>query len=816
MILNRKFGPYVLLKRLAVGGMAEIFLALKHGPRGFDKFVVIKCILAQFNDDEDYVRLFYRESAISGLLQHPNIIETYDCDVLDKTHYMVSEFMAGVTIAEMAERGAELGLPLPQDYAIQLCIDAAEALHYFHHLKDYRGQGLEAVHRDVSPQNVFVLYSGRAKLFDFGIASYLTNDEDEEPQEGMLAGKYAYMSPEQCRGERVDARSDIFSLGIILFELTTGTRLFKRDSQVQTLRAITEEDYPTPSERLERYPRFLERVVMRALAQDPKDRYQEGAELAEDLRKFLKISGSKPTAKLLSGYVKRLFRKEIKELISFQAAALNAVDQIHGKVENGIFTKTSGSTDNGADSAPLVEVPEKLEGRPTLTEIEALPPRHSVGPGRLARVELAKEEEEPEQALQRARWSSRFFAGVSVIAILVVAWTVFFASRHKDKRAQAPSLTEESPQAPSEGKLKLTSTPFGAQVYLDGELLREPTPLELAVPLDTDIEIKISAPGYEAYERVVKLGLEEQVLVIDAMLSEIRESQETLTKVRVDTSPSAAQLILDGRPLPGKTPQDLEVKQGVEHVLIADAQGFASAIWPFEAQGKDLALELELVPIQRDLCSMVIVDSWPRGASVKLQDLYVGKTPLPPLRLAANQEHRFAFTTPEGQVFETVVTPQPGEVVNLNPRFEEQLPGQALSKSQLARVKVVANPVTQLYLDNVLVGETPITLDLEPGTHWFEFVQKAQGIRHAEVMNFSAGGASDIEITIPRGQLSVHTSPPAEVFVDGQPQGISPIEIEVFVGEHEVKLVYDEQEKVVQAPIKRNKVYRINERFHLP
>jgi serine/threonine-protein kinase len=452
VILNRAFDSYVLLKRLAIGGMAELFLAMKLGPGPYEKLVVIKCILAQHNDHPDYVKLFYDEAYIAGRFNHPNVIHTYDVDVFERTHFLVMEHMSGVTLGELIDHADHAQDPLSQEAAIKLIVDVCEGLHYVHTLCDEEGRPLNIVHRDISPQNIFVTYDGQAKVFDFGIAQIRRYDQAEVSHSGSLAGKFAYMSPEQCRGDALDARSDVFSLGIILYELTTGRRLFARDNQIQTLRAIAEDPIPPPSDFIDRYPRFLERVVMKALSRDLSARYADALEMCEDLRKFLKISGSKPTSQLVSAFVKRLFATELQAFNAFVIQARQAIEAKHGR-RDPLATSTSQRDD-------LIRARHLADGLP--------PPQPSPRPAPIvaapatlpdADEPLTPSVDEAAYAYQQARLTAanaqlkrlRLALAAALTLLLLAIALALFAARKAAKATQAAkplAIATAPPRAP--------------------------------------------------------------------------------------------------------------------------------------------------------------------------------------------------------------------------------------------------------------------------------------------------------------------------------------------------------------------------------
>jgi serine/threonine-protein kinase len=321
MILNRKFGEYILLQRLAIGGQSEVFLALKAGPRDFTRPVVIKALPSSSRDDERLVEMFYREAFISSRFSHPNVINVHDARVIEDDHCMLMDFVNGQTVADIAQRGYQQQCPPTLKQVVQIVADAADGLAYVHDFKALDHTSYSVVHLDVSPQNIMVTYQGVGMIFDFGIARIIGLD-DEQPR--LAGGKYAYMSPEQLRGGTVDPRSDLFSLGIILYELCTGYRLFRRKTPQEVIRAITEEPIQPPRELRPEIPQFLEDVILRALDRDPFERYQSAGRMRDDLLKFLNMTSEGADLRRgLGVYVSGMFKKERNEI----AQALQAAPQ---------------------------------------------------------------------------------------------------------------------------------------------------------------------------------------------------------------------------------------------------------------------------------------------------------------------------------------------------------------------------------------------------------------------------------------------------------------------------------------------------------
>lgn len=321
MYINRQLGDYILLRRLAAGGQSEVFLALKKGPSDFSRPLVIKALPSRHRDDPRYLALFYREAFLSVRFAHPHVITVHDIKVLRDEHCMVMDFISGQTVADIAQRGFQNGQPISLEHVVQIVADAADGLRYAHEFQDLDDSQYSVVHRDVSPQNLMVTYQGVTRVFDFGIAQI---QEDGEQEAGPGGGKFAYMSPEQCRDEPADARSDIFSLGIILYELCCGRRLFRRESPPEIIRAVTEDPIIPPGAAVEGFPDELEAIIMRALERDPAERYQNAGDLRDALLGFLAARADASIRRELGEYVAQLFEDKREGIAQTMQAAYAA------------------------------------------------------------------------------------------------------------------------------------------------------------------------------------------------------------------------------------------------------------------------------------------------------------------------------------------------------------------------------------------------------------------------------------------------------------------------------------------------------------
>jgi len=299
---------YSLVRRLATGGMAEIYLARQAAMAGFDKAVVIKRLKPNLAGDSRIVDMFLDEARVGALLNHPNIVHVYDVDEHEGVPYIAMEYIIGEELNELCRRGIAAGQFLPLEHAIELIRQAAQGMGYFH-AKQGDGEPLGIIHCDISPSNLLVTEDGFLKVIDFGIARARGQ---KFRTEGIIPGKLSYMAPEQAAREELDHRSDIFSLGVVLYEITVGRRLFKGQAH-EVVRRLVDGEVEPPTFVRRDFPPALEAIVMRALERHPEARYQSAYDLADELEAFLR------DAQLHSGPVR--IARYLDELVQAQGGA---------------------------------------------------------------------------------------------------------------------------------------------------------------------------------------------------------------------------------------------------------------------------------------------------------------------------------------------------------------------------------------------------------------------------------------------------------------------------------------------------------------
>jgi serine/threonine protein kinase len=305
-----RFGDYVLVQKIAQGGMAELFLAKRHGVEGFEKTVAIKRILPELSWNRDFVSMFINEAKIAARLSHPNIVQIFDFGKIDTYYFIAMEYVHGENLRALLQRAAERQLPLSADICASIVARACAGLEHAHRKTDESGKPLRIVHRDVSPQNVLVSYDGDVKVVDFGIAKAVA--ENPEATRGVLKGKLAYLSPEQVAGRSLDARSDIFAIGLIFYELLSGKKLFTQADPAEVLDAIVHVDGVKVADSIPKLDRRLRDVLRRSLALDPEQRFRSAGEMQIALDEYLRTSDAGGTMQL-SNLMRLLFDEKIGE-----------------------------------------------------------------------------------------------------------------------------------------------------------------------------------------------------------------------------------------------------------------------------------------------------------------------------------------------------------------------------------------------------------------------------------------------------------------------------------------------------------------------
>ena len=421
----KRFGKYFLVRKLAEGGMAEIFLAKQVGAEGFERNVVIKRMLPHLSALPDFVGMFLDEARLAARLGHPNVVQIHDLGLVDGCYFIGMEYLAGEDFSTVVRRAAARGEYVPLAVVLKVIIDAAHGLHFAHEFTDEAGKRLNIVHRDISPSNLLVTYQGVAKVLDFGIAK--AESRVTQTTAGVVKGKYLYMSPEQARGEPVDARADVFALGVCLYEALTNTRPFAKDNDLAVLNAVLRCEFARPARLRPDLPPELERIVLRAMSADREARYPTAGALANDLEQFQAANTSSSGGTQVASYLKSLFGEE-------QLARKTRIPTLQGLAEAGVAIP-------GRADEPAFEITESPAARDPVSRGDA-------------RTQVYRGPNEPAAPGKRAR--AGLLAGL-VMAVAALAVGGFFAYRHFQTPPPPRSRRSPSRRRPSRLRPRLPS-----------------------------------------------------------------------------------------------------------------------------------------------------------------------------------------------------------------------------------------------------------------------------------------------------------------------------------------------------------------------
>jgi serine/threonine-protein kinase len=305
-----RLGPYRLLARLGTGGMAEVFLGRVEGGPAHGRFVAIKRMRAELTSNPEFVELFLEEARTASLLAHPNICRIHELTSIDDCFFMVMEYLEGVPLSTVMTHAFKHPAAYDVAFVAGIIAQTCDGIHYAHELRDHDNAAYDIVHRDVSPPNLFVTKSGIVKVLDFGISK--SKNSLVRTMTGQIRGKFSYMSPEQLKGEKLDCRSDVFSIGIVLFEMLTARRLFRRRNRLNIFHAIVRDPIPSLLDYRPDLSAELADVVARALARNRNQRYSSARELADDLERAAAPFGGRMLPTAIAEVIQHYFGAEIE------------------------------------------------------------------------------------------------------------------------------------------------------------------------------------------------------------------------------------------------------------------------------------------------------------------------------------------------------------------------------------------------------------------------------------------------------------------------------------------------------------------------
>ena len=467
-------GRYRLFASLGRGGMADVYLGVAQGGMGFNRLVVVKKLREGHVQDGAFVNMFLDEGRLAARLNHPNVIHTYEIGEYEGTYFLAMEYLDGQPLSAIS-KAVDPAKPVSPALWVKVISDALAGLHYAHELKDYDGTPLKVIHRDVSPQNLFITYDGRVKLVDFGIAKAALNSSQTET--GVLKGKIAYMAPEQAMGHEIDRRADVFPMGVVLWELLAGKRLITGDAAGALHKLLNEPIRPI-SDVVPALDAELNAIVMKALQKTPGERYQSAAEMRTALEGWLRAKGSTIDEAQVGAFVSELFKAKRAEIEKQIQAHINDTSADVGTINTLMFT--SGT------------LPSLASGSRTRT---------MTGTTGRARIPDESDVSAVKPAIEgKGKRGLLTFAGAAVLVILGVGLGTIRAPRSDTTRGATSATTAEAKVS-----LTVVAAPPQAVLYLDDQPLPGNPYVARLVRDEREHVLRVEAPGYAPSTRTIRL-----------------------------------------------------------------------------------------------------------------------------------------------------------------------------------------------------------------------------------------------------------------------------------------------------------------------
>jgi len=590
-ISPQRFGKYILLRRIALGGMAEIFKAKVAGAEGFEKELVIKRILSHFSEDESFIQMFIDEARLTAKLTHPNIVQIFDFDVVEGSYYIAMEYIEGKDLKDVLEQAIKQKDPLSVAQCVWLAMEIAKGL-YYAHTKDDKGQPLNIVHRDVTPSNVMISYRGDVKLMDFGIAK--AAQRSTKTQAGAVKGKVAYMSPEQARGKPLDGRSDLFALGVMVWEMLTGRRLFLAESDFETLNNVLKLEPPAPSSLNPDVPSDLDPIILKCLEKDPNKRYPNVDAFGRELTRWFYSNVVDLEKEKLKPLMYRLFKRDIdaNERMANDDEQLAPSGQSFNAESTNMMEVGTGTGSGGPVSEQSTRMDMKAAehyGRDQIGGTEGAGRRVATGTVQRPRAgtrtgSVAYTGPVP------ARKKGSLLPWLLLILVLIGAGTTVAilmmqkgstgptsepdtavvtsdtgASAHVTSPAEADAGAVTPPKETA--KLLITVTPHTAKVTVEGEPVdQEKDGLELGAY----VRVVAESPEYKRFEKIIEI--KEKTQVVDIVL----EKEGVPTRVVIKPADDKGEVFVDDKRL-GLGVQSFEgiVGQSITIKVVPSAGGDA-------------------------------------------------------------------------------------------------------------------------------------------------------------------------------------------------------------------------------------------------
>lgn len=797
-------GDLRLVRKIAAGGMAEVWEARKGGVEGFEKRVAVKVILSHLTENEEFIRMFLDEGRLAAHLDHPNLCQIIGLGESDGTYYMSMEYIDGMVLSSLMKQAAHRGVYIPFEHCCQIIIGACAGLDYAHSCTNNRGEALNLVHRDISPQNIMLTYNGDIKVVDFGIAKAAS--QVHHTRAGVLKGKYAYMSPEQATGAALDRRSDVFALGVLLWELTTGHRLFRADNEIATLHKIIGGDYPPPSAYRDSYPPALELIIQKALATDREQRFQDCGEMQLALEDFLLRHGLAAGSKRLAHYIQRVMSdEEISDLPEASSLMSSGGFAFEGS-NSGVHTPSHLSPQPRSLSGSSVEFgtsASSLSGGLGVSDFGASAlsePVHGVKDTHLNSPALK----------ERRKSNSMLWVLLALVVLGVGGFGVYTMMNQKssDVTVFATPWT-------------ISSTPRNADIFVNDEF-RGKTPKAVMFAPGKRYILSIRHKGYLSSVREIQKFTSK--LASKPLTVELKKKPKVMVmgSVLVKINMEKADVLVNGKPLKALFDGVYEgsLPIGVSHTLSVKRKGYKtySKIFKIDAESKKSVLKVKLKkerrrirrrvvrrrrrivrrrrrivrrpvrrrpvrkrpvrrlpvkPHNRAQVLNIVPDAWiaietrPPGAVVKLDGVVIGSSPLAKYKLTAGK-HLLHISKAGYKSVTQHIRLAGNEYKQLNVKFRP-IP----KKNKPAFVSFGGRPSSRVYIDGKFIGKIPLFNKKVPSGRYVVMYRTMKFDASRKRTVTLRPGRQTFKMSFPMGKIWLLSRPVAKVFLNGDYVGNS-------------------------------------------
>lgn len=590
---DTRIGQYYLTEEIAQGGMAKIYKGISYDAHGIQKVVVIKKILPHISASKEFIDALVDEAKTAVSLSHGNIAQIYDLGKSDEDYFIVMEYVDGKSLSAIHKRCLSQGKLIPVKILCHFICEALNGLDYIHKRMDENKRPLHIVHRDVSPQNLMITYSGTLKIIDFGIAKSALKLEATDTN--ILKGKFAYMSPEQARGEPIDHRSDIFSLGIIFHETLTGKRLFKDEDNRQTIRNVRNAQIEPPSNIKEDLPEELDKIVVKALARNRRYRYAFASDMRDDLLKFMAAQYPDFKPSEVTEFMHILFKVEMEK----------EKEEEDSRTPVQIIEHTSSAI------AEQFEVTGQAKISPDMKEffLEGNEPATETPPKEKTQKRRFLSEKNAALLKKLKRWKKTF----PLVALGTATLAAFFLIMGKVQKGPDAKLAE----------ILLTTDPAEAQVLVDNKYVGEGSPFTIKdIKPDIDHLIFVKYEGYASQTKHVKLKAGEFKNIEITLVKNV----EPICTLMISSTPSEASVFFDDQETNYKTPAVIkDIKVNKKHSVGLYLLGYK--FWRKEFEAHPNETQNFEVQLERDYGSVSVI-THPEGALIMLGGNPQGHSPI--------------------------------------------------------------------------------------------------------------------------------------------------------------------------------------------